>query len=111
MPGPHDLGVHVGAENGVNPGLVAPVAAKPLQEIRVEAHGNGSLGAGHNNLGLGPECLVRRIDLRVLRDGRVDLRVRFGEKALPACARFSRLPPRVFASRCAAHAVPISMLI
>jgi hypothetical protein len=35
-----ELSLHIGAEDGVDAGLVSGAAAKPAQQVGVEAHGN-----------------------------------------------------------------------
>ena len=43
------LGVHVGAQDGVNAGLVAALLAEPAEQVGVEAHGNGRAGCAVPN--------------------------------------------------------------
>jgi len=40
------LGVHVGAEDGVDAGLVAGVLAEPAEQVGVEVHGHDGFGGG-----------------------------------------------------------------
>ena len=57
-PALHLLGVHVGAEDGVDAGLVAGVLAEPAEQVGVEAHGDDFFGDRHDNLGVFPEGIV-----------------------------------------------------
>jgi hypothetical protein len=52
------LGLHVGAEDGVDAGLVAGVLAEPAEQVGVEAHGYDFFGHGHDDLGVFPEGFV-----------------------------------------------------
>jgi hypothetical protein len=52
------LGVHIGAEDGVDAGLVAGVLAEPAEEVSVEADGDDFFGHGHDHPGVFPEGLV-----------------------------------------------------
>jgi len=73
------LGVHVGAEDGVDAGLVAALLAEPAEEVGVEAHGHDGLGGGHYDGGGFPECGVGGVSVGVGGDALADLGV--GEAA------------------------------
>src|SRR5271165_3392611 len=107
-----NLSVHVGTEDRVNTSLVARVPAKPIQNVCIHPHSHGLLGAWHHYPGLGPESVIRRLNIRVLAKAGSDLRRCHGTNSLPVGAGFSRFRPRrCFASNCVAHAVPVSMTI
>src|SRR5258706_11313037 len=52
------LRCHVGAEDGVDAGLVAGALAEPAEQVGVEAHGDDFFGHRHDNLGVFPEGFV-----------------------------------------------------
>jgi hypothetical protein len=49
------LGLHEGAEDGVDAGLVAGVLAEPAEEVGVEADSDDFFGHRHDDLGVFPE--------------------------------------------------------
>jgi hypothetical protein len=64
-PALHLLGVHVGAEDGVDAGLVARVLAEPAEEVGVEADGDDFFGHGHDDPGVFPEGFVGGVSVGV----------------------------------------------
>jgi hypothetical protein len=60
-----ELGLHVGAEDGVDAGLVAGVLAEPAEQVGVEADGDDFFGNRHYNLGVFPEGLVGGVGVGV----------------------------------------------
>jgi len=70
-PAPHWyclLGVHVGAEDGVDAGLVAGVLAEPAEQVGVEADGDDFFGDRHDHLGVFPEPFVGGVGVGVGED-------------------------------------------
>src|SRR5712691_4692220 len=86
MTSTHDisgLGVHVGAEDGVDAGLVAALLAEPAEEVGVEAHGHDGLGGGHYDGGGFPECGVGGVSVGVGGDALADLGVGQASQLVP----------------------------
>jgi len=52
------VGLHVGAEDGVDAGLVAGGAAEPAEQVGVEAHGDDLFWRGQDEFGGLPELSV-----------------------------------------------------
>jgi hypothetical protein len=59
------LGVHVGAQDGVDAGLVAALLAKPAEQVGVEAHGHDGFWGRHYDLGVFPEGGVGGVSVGV----------------------------------------------
>jgi hypothetical protein len=53
--------LHVGAQDGIDAGLIAVLAAEPAQQVGVEAHGDRFFWRGQHHLGRFPECGVRGV--------------------------------------------------
>jgi hypothetical protein len=50
--------LHVGAQDGIDAGLIAAFAAEPAQQVGIEAHGDRFFWRGQHYLGRFPECSV-----------------------------------------------------
>jgi hypothetical protein len=59
------VGFHVGAKDGIDPGLISLLLPKPLEQIGVKPHGHNLLAARQHDLGVLPECLVRGMCVRI----------------------------------------------
>jgi hypothetical protein len=66
------LGVHVGAEDGVDAGLVAGVLAEPAEQVGVEADGDDFFGDRYDELGVFPEGFVSGVGAGVGEDSAAD---------------------------------------
>src|SRR5207253_945423 len=106
----HLLGVHVGAEDGVDAGLVAGVLAEPAEQVGVEAHGYDFFGNRHDNLGVFPEGFIGGVGVGVGKNSAADFGRRHAAQLLPvraACAPERRpLRLRYFASTTVSRAAP-----
>ncbi len=67
------LSVHVRAQDGVDPGLVAALAPEPFQQVGIQSQGDGSLRFWKNHLGILPEVFVGRAGVGVAVDARTDV--------------------------------------
>jgi hypothetical protein len=77
------LGFHVGAEDGVDAGLVAFAALlEPLHDVVVDADGEAVFGFGQREFGGGPERLAELRDI-----GEVDFGIAQGAQAPPGAAK------------------------
>lgn len=66
------LRLHVGAQDGVDAGLVAGVLAEPAQQVGVQADGHDFLRRGHDDLGGFPEGGIGGVSVRVRIDSFAD---------------------------------------
>jgi hypothetical protein len=64
-PALHLLRFHIGAEDGVDAGLIAALLAKPAEQVGVEAHGHDGFWGGHYDLGVFPEGGIGRVSVGV----------------------------------------------
>jgi hypothetical protein len=60
-----ELRLHVGAEDGVDAGLVAGMLAEPAEQVGVEADGYDFFGNRHDHLGVFPEGFVGGVGVGV----------------------------------------------
>ena len=104
------LRLHVGAEDGVDAGLVAALLAEPAEQVGVEAHGHDGFWRGHYDLGVFPESGVGRVSVGVPLDALAYLGVGRAAQLVPvgsnsAIGFFARsLSPRGFANSSASRA-------
>src|SRR5271170_1781316 len=63
------VGLHVGAEDGVDTGLVVWVLAEPAEEVGVQAHGHDFFWGGQDEFGGLPECCVAGMGVGVGGEG------------------------------------------
>jgi hypothetical protein len=80
------MGVHIGAQDCVDAGLIAALAPKPRQQIGIDTHCDRLFAARHDNACRLPECRVGRPDLRVLDDCRMNLFIGHAAQPLPVGA-------------------------
>ena len=57
--------LHVGAEDGVDAGLIAAFAAEPAQQVGIEPHGHRFFWRGQHHLGRFPERSVRGVRVAI----------------------------------------------
>jgi hypothetical protein len=57
--------LHVGAQDGVDAGLIAALAAEPAQQVGIETHGDRFFWRGQHHLGRFPECGVRTVPVGI----------------------------------------------
>lgn len=78
-------GIHVSAQHGVDPGLIAPALfLEPFDDIPVKAQGDGLFGFRHDDTGgLEPGRVNFRGGVRVRLNGAVDLLVRLPIHPMP----------------------------
>src|ERR1022692_2674722 len=91
------LGVHVGAEDGVDAGLVAALLAIPAEQVGVEAHGHDFFGDRHDNLGVFPEGFVGGAGVGIGKNSAAYLGQRHAAPPVPVggAAPTHARPPRV----------------
>jgi hypothetical protein len=78
------LGFHVGAEDGVDAGLVAfAVLFEPLHDVVVHADGEAVFGLGQGELGVGPKGFVELGNI-----GEVDFGIPKGAQSLEVSGAF-----------------------
>lgn len=102
------MGIHVRAQNGVNPRLVAALPPEPLKQVRIHPHGHHRFPAGPYDLGILPEFFIGGMGVGVRRNALAYLSIAHAAQAIPA--RASALSSvRRFASRSAFRSVPPAM--
>ena len=62
---PRRLGVHVGAQYGVDPRLVASLLAEPVKQVGIKPHGHDLLAARQHDFCTLPELFVGRMYIRI----------------------------------------------
>jgi hypothetical protein len=77
--------LHVGAEDGVDAGLIAAVLAEPAEQVGVEAHGYDFFGRRHDQLCIFPEGFVGGAGVGVGENSTAYLGRRQAAQALPVC--------------------------
>ena len=83
--------LHVGAQDGVDTGLVAALLPEPAQQVGVQTHRHNFLRRGHYHPGALPELFIRRDGLGVGRNPLADA------GGAPAARGFQLVPlPRLW---------------
>src|SRR5579862_8708069 len=77
---------HIRSEHGIDPRLVALLFPEPVEEIRVQADGDGPLRRGNHDAGLFPECRICRARRRIVLKRTPDLRIAQRADSLPISA-------------------------
>ena len=57
--------LHVGAQNGVNARLVAPLLPEPFEQVGIEPHGYNLFATRQYNFRVLPEFVIRRVRVGV----------------------------------------------
>jgi hypothetical protein len=57
--------LHVRAQNGVNPGLVAALLPEPAEQVSIQPHGHNFLRCWHYDFGALPEIFIRGLGVGV----------------------------------------------
>ncbi len=109
-PALHVLGVHVGAEDGVDAGLVAGVLAEPAEQVSVEAHGDDFFWHRHDDLCVFPEGVVGGVGVGIGKNSAADFGRRHAAQPRPVRAALAlervRVRLRCFASSAVSRAAP-----
>ena len=100
------LGLPVGAEDGVNPGLIAALLPEPFEQVGVEANGHDRLAGGQHNLRVFPEGFVGGASVSIGGNARANCRGAQASKSFPVS---SGIGLRGFTSRRAFRAAPNAM--
>jgi hypothetical protein len=105
-----ELGLHIGAEDGVDAGLVAGVLAEPAEKVGIEAHSYDFFGDRHDYFCVLPKGVVGGVGVGVGED--VAANISWSLAAQPIPVRAGRalgersLRSRCFASSAVSRAVP-----
>lgn len=67
------MGLHIGAEDSIDAGLVAGMLPKPFEEVGVEAHGHDGFEGGQDHFCVFPEGGSGGVSFGVGGDGLADL--------------------------------------
>lgn len=102
--------LHVGAQNGVNACLVAPLLPEPFEQVSIKPHGDNLFAARQNNLGIFPEVFIRGVRVGIGDNARVNLGIAPTAQLVPICTVLSLRGLRCFASSNVFHGVLLATL-
>lgn len=100
--------IHIGAQYGVNPRLVATLLPEPFKQVRIKPHGHDCLPAWPYDPGILPELFIGGEHVGVRFDALAYSSVAHAAKSVPVRAS-PALRIRRFASRRAFRAAPPAM--
>src|SRR5436305_9152812 len=75
--------LHVGAQDGIDAGLIAALAAEPAQQVGIEPHGYCFFWRRQHHLGRFPECGIRGLRVRISGNPLADRSRRTATQARP----------------------------
>src|ERR1017187_10274497 len=83
--------LHVRAQNGVDARLITALPAEPCQQVGIKPHGHDWLAGWQYDLGILPECFIRKTRFRIGLDA-------FSYRTVGHSARLSQsIPVRLLA--------------
>jgi hypothetical protein len=99
---------HIGAQDGVDAGLVSALLPEPGEQVRIQTHGDNRFSRGPYHLRVFPELFIRGPHVGIGRNAAAYLDTTPFTQCVPVCTR-ALLNFRCFASRSFVRAAPTAM--